>query len=459
MKQGKYPPAFALYEYRVSPEHIRFIRAALDEGDYALARELVSGLHPADIADIIEQFPAGERESFIQALRPNFDPEILVELDEYVREEVIKFLSTDELTAAILELPSDDAVTIYDDLDKEKQSQILEKIPEDERQTLEISMDYPESSAGRLMQREITTIPFTWDIQQVIDYFKLVKEIAEDLNQIYIVDDQLRPIGVISLVTLLQSPTDKPVEEVMQRELITVPVTMDQDDVAYYFHQYNLMSVPVIGDNGEIVGMITSNQIIHVIQEEATEDFMLLGRVSDTTLNKPVIELSLSRLRWLIVTFINTLLASSVISHFEVVIEKIVALAVLMPIVASMGGNSGMQVVTVTVRALAQRDLREGLITRTILKEVSISFINSLILAILLSSITIFWYNDTILGVILGTALVFNMLWSALAGTVFPLLLDKLGFDPAIGAGPLLTTTTDVLGFSAFLGLAKIFLF
>lgn len=459
MDQDKHPPAYSLYDYSVSEELVKHLKNALEDREYKLAGELVSGLHPADIADIIEQLPALLREDFIEALRPNFDPEILVELDDYIREEVVKLLSNEELAAAILELPSDDAVAIYDDLDEEQQHHVLENIPEDDRQNLESSLDYPESSAGRLMQREITTVPFTWAVAQIIDYFRLTEDVANDLNEIYIVDNQSHLIGVISLVKLLQTPPDSPIKEVMRREFITVPPTMDQGDVAYYFHQYNLLSIPVVAPAGEVVGMITSNQMIDVIKEEAAEDFMLLGRVSDSTFSRPVLEISLNRLRWLIVTFINTLIASSVISHFEPVIEKIVALAVLMPIVASMGGNSGMQVVTVTVRALAQRNLRKGLVIKTILKEIGVSFINSIFLATMLSSIAIFWYHDLTLGLILGAALVFNMVWSALAGTLFPLALDRLGFDPAIGAGPLLTTTTDILGFSAFLGLATIFLF
>lgn len=459
MKHVPPPSTNAAYDYTLSPEHIRLIRDALQESDGQQVWELISGLHAADVADIIEQLSQNQRAQFVDILRPNFDPEILAELDEYVREEVAHLLTSRELASAITHLQSDDAIAVYDDLDQELQQRVLENIPESDRKSLVSSLEYEEESAGRLMLREMVVVPSFWTLGQIIDSFEAATDIPEDLSQVFIVDVANRPIGLLSLSRLLQLSRRILVDEVMERDLKIIPVSMSQEDVAFYFRQYSLSVVPVVEEDGQLVGIITANQIINVIQVEAEKDIMGLGRVSEPTFTRPVVELSLNRLRWLIVTFINTLLASTVISHFEVAIQKIVALAVLMPIVASMGGNSGMQAVTVTVRALAQRDLRKGQVFRILFKEMGIALMNSFILAGLLSIIAIVWYHDLRLGLVLGAALMFNMLWSGLAGTLFPVILDRLGFDPAIGSGPLLTTTTDVLGFSVFLGLATIFLF
>lgn len=447
------------YNYSISSEHIKLVRNALHLNDDQMVRDLISGLHAADVADIIEQLPHAQRIHFVDLLRPDFDPEILVELDEYIREEVVHLLTSKELASAITNLQSDDAVAVYDDLDRDLQQQVLADISESDRQSLQSSLDYADESAGRLMLREMIVAPHTWTVGQVIDSFENTQDLPEELSQVFIVDKINCPIGSLSLCRLLQLPRRTPVDQVMEIDLKIVPVSMTQEDLAFYFQQYTLVAVPVVEAGGQLVGMITASQMISVIQAEAEKDLMGLGRVSEPTFAKPVIELSLKRLRWLIVTFLNTLLASSVIAHFEGQIQQIVALAVLMPIVASMGGNSGMQAVTVTVRALAQRDLRKGQVFQAVYKEIGISFINSFILAGLLSFIVTIVYKDATLGFILGVALMFNMVWSGVAGTLFPVILDRLGFDPAIGSGPLLTTTTDVLGFSVFLGLATIFLF
>ncbi|WP_032112161.1 magnesium transporter [Candidatus Paracaedibacter symbiosus] len=447
------------YNYSVSSEHIKLVRGALQAGDEKFVQELISGLHAADVADIIEQLSHSQRVQFVGVLRPHFDPEILMKLDEYIREEIVHLLSSKEIASVITQLQSDEAVTLYDELDSDIQQRVLADISELDRKSIEFYLDYEEESAGRLMQREMVAVASHLTLGQIIDSFEGGEDLAEGLSQVIVVNEKNQPIGSLSLSRLLQLSRRKIIADVMDRDIKIIPVTMKQEEVAFYFRQYTLTSVPVVEAEGNLVGIITATQIIDVIQDEAEKDLMQLGRVSEPTFSKPIVELSLNRLRWLIVTFINTLLASTVISHFETEIQKIVALAVLMPIVASMGGNSGMQVVTVTVRALAQRDLRKGQVFSTLLKEMGISLLNSFILAGVLSFITTCWYHDMTLGLILGGALMFNMLWSGLAGTLFPVILDRLGFDPAIGSGPLLTTTTDVLGFSVFLGLATIFLF
>ena len=300
------------YDYSISSEHIKQVRNALQLNDDQMVLDLIAGLHAADVADIIEQLPQAQRAHFIELLRPDFDPEILVELDEYIRDEVVHLLTSKELASAITNLQSDDAVAVYDDLDHELQQQVLADISEFDRQALESSLDYEDESAGRLMLREMIVVPDMWTIGQIIDSFENTEELPEELSQVFIVDEKNHPIGSVSLCRLLQLPRRTRVDSIMERDLKIIPVSMSQEDLAFYFQQYSLTAVPVVETEGQLVGMITASQMISVIQAEAEKDLMGLGRVSEPTFAKPVVELSLKRLRWLIVTFFNTLLASTV---------------------------------------------------------------------------------------------------------------------------------------------------
>ncbi|WP_119462801.1 magnesium transporter [Rhodospirillaceae bacterium SYSU D60014] len=445
--------------YGVSSECVRATRDALETEDAARVQELIEPLHPADLADLLERLSSDERERFIAATRHRIEPETLSHLDERVREEVIELLGPQRIAAALSELDSDDAVDLLEDLDEESKRRILESIPAEERAILEEGLTYPEDSAGRMMQRELVAVPSFWTVGQTIDFLRASHQLPDDFYDLFIVDPAFRPLGAVPLSRVIRARRAVKLADLMETDLRTVPVTMDQEAVAHLFRQYGLVSAPVVSESGRLVGVITVDDVVHVIDEEAEEDLMGLGGVGETDFHAPATETAWRRLRWLLVTLVNTVIASIVISQFEATIEAIVAVAVLMPIVAAMGGNAGMQVVTVTVRALATRDMSpKGNVWRPIAKELFVAMMNATVFAAIMGSIAALWFASIPLGIVLGAAMIFNMLWAGLAGTVIPVVLARLGMDPAVSAGPFLTTTTDVLGFFVFLGLATLFL-
>jgi magnesium transporter len=445
-------------DYGVSRDVFKHIQAALSENDGDLVRYIINPLHPADVADIIEDLPASERRRFIEVVRGVLDPEVLAELEDNVREQVLDQLSAEELAAAITDLESDDAAFILDDLNDEQQRQILEVIPVEDRLPLEQTLSYGEHTAGRLMQREVVMAPLDWTLGQVIHSLEKHTNLPENFYEIFVVDENGVPKGSLSLSKILRYPRLTPVLEVMETDIKIVPVTMDQEEVAYLFRQYRLYSAPVVESDGVLMGMITLDDVVNVIEEEAGADILNMGGVSEENYHSTLTETCVSRLRWLVVTSINCLIASSVISHFESALANHLVLAFLMPIVASMGGNAGMQVVTVTVRALSTHHLKDGQLWGVLHREMAVALLVGTVLAMTLASITIAWFGNWTVGAILGGALLANILWSGFAGTMIPYILNRLRMDPAISAGPLLTTTTDVLGFALFLGLATLFL-
>lgn len=445
-------------EYGVSQDIFKHLKEALAQNDADLVRYIIHPLHPADVADIIEDLSAQERRQFIEIIRGELDPEVLTELDDNIRELVLEQLSTEELAAAITDLDTDDAAYILDNMDDEHQRQILDVMTVEERVSLEKTLSYPEYTAGRLMQQAVVTGSIHWTLGQIVNSLEKYEDLPNNFHEIYLLDDFGAPKGSIALSQILRHPRRTVASDIMDKELIIFPVTMEQEEVAYLFRQYGLYSAPVIESDGHLVGMITIDDVVDIIEEEAGSEILKMGGVSEETYHGTVIETCISRFRWLLVTFINSLIASSVISHFEPALEKIVVLAFLMPIVASMGGNVGMQVVTVTVRALTTHHLKRGQLFATLRHELSVALIVGTALSIILSSLVIMWFGDWQIGVILGTALVTNILWAGFAGTLVPYLLNHFHMDPAISAGPLLTTTTDVIGFSLFLGLATFFL-
>jgi magnesium transporter len=308
------------------------------------------------------------------------------------------------------------------------------------------------------MQRDLCAVPEHWNIGQVIDYLRSTRDLPDDFWEVFVVNPSHHPVGTCKLSLILRMPRKTLVSDVMQREQTLIPVDMDQEDVALRFQKYALVSAAVVDDSGRLVGMITVDDVVDVIQEEAEEDMLRLQRVSDTGIHEPFHVIARGRVQWLVVTLINTILAALVISQFQKTIESLVALAVLMPIVAAMGGNAGMQVVTVTVRALAMKELQPGTVMRVVLKEILVAAGNGIIFALIMGTIAGLWFGDWRLSLVLAAAMLFNMMWSGIAGTMIPLTLARLGIDPAIAAGPFLTTTTDVLGFFLFLGLATVFL-
>lgn len=437
---------------------VPFIEDALEEDDASKVLDLVQGLHASEVAKLIQYLSGMRRAKLIQYLRPTLDPEILTFLDDTVRDDVLSFFNTSELAAAVSDLESDDAFLVIEDLDVDQQHEILQSISLEDRAILEEVLGYPEDSAGRLMQREVVTVPSFWTVGQTLDYIAGNEGLPDIFYDVFVADPRHHPLGVVPVNKLLKTTRTTTILEVTNTDIRKIPVTLDQEEVALVFRQYSLVSAPVVDKNGRMVGMITVDDVVRVIDEEAAEDIMHLAGISESDFYAPVLFTSFSRIQWLLITLINTLLASAVIFQFQLTLEKKVALAVLMPIVAAMGGNSGMQVVTVTVRALATRELGTVNMLRTILKEVSVAALNGSIFALILGSIAALWFHDGALGCVLASALVFNMLWAGFAGTMLPILISRLGMDPALSAGPLLTTTTDVLGFAVFLGLSTLFL-
>lgn len=445
--------------YGVSQETIRALEEALEGGEKSRVESLLKPLHTADIAVVIEYLSPYLRYQLIEILRPKFDPAILTELDETVRDEIVEQLGTHEIAEAISGLKSDDAVALIEDLDEEQQKEILQSIPVGERVILEEVLNYPENSAARLMQREVVCVPSFWTVTETLHYIEKEKKLPEKFYDLFVVDPKHIPIGGVPLSHLLRQPPSTKIGDMMLTDIKPIPVLMDQEEVALLFRKYGLVSAPVVDEGGRIVGMITVDDVVDVIEEEAEEDIMFLARVTESDFYEPLLSTSYSRIRWLVITLLNTLMAATVISQFQHTIHEMVALAVLMPITAAMSGNAGIQVLTVTIRALATRELGGANMRRAIWKEIFVGLINGIVFGGIMGSIAAFWFSDPALGMVLGAALILNMVWAALGGVLLPILIDKMRMDPAISAGPFLTTTTDLLGFATFLGLARLFLF
>lgn len=442
----------------LSVELVFAVQEALEEERVAQVEELVRELHEADAADLLESLNREERKLLVELLGATFDPEILPYLDASVREEVIEWLGPTGLARAVSELDSDDAVEVFEDLDEDFQHRIMSQLPQAHRIVLEEGLSYPEDSAGRLMQREFVVVPSAWTVGETIDYMRAAKDLPDDFYDIYIVNPKHHPIGFLPLSRIMRTRRHVRLTEFMESDMKVIPLTMDQEDVAYLFRQYGLVSAPVVDEPGRLLGVITVDDVVHIIDEEAGDDIMKLGGVSEPDLYSAVLDTTKSRFAWLVVNLLTAILASAVIGLFDATIEQIVALAVLMPIVASMGGNAGTQTLTVAVRSLAMKDLTEANATRFIGKELLIGSINGVLFAILAGGVTWLWFESLALGVVIAAAMVINMVVAGLSGTLIPLGLEKVGVDPAIASSVFLTTVTDVIGFFAFLGLAAAFL-
>jgi magnesium transporter len=440
------------------PEMVRAVAAALDAGDDAATDALIAKLHYADLADLVEQLSADRRARLIERIRPRFDPEILPELDDSVRDEVVAQLGAGTVARAITRIDSDDALYVLDRLDEPLQRQVLQAIPEALRSVVEEHLAFPEDSAGRLMQRDFVAVPMFWTVGQTIDFMRESEGLPQDFYDIFVVDPRHRPVGTVALSRVLRTKRPVHMSEIMETHVITVPAAMDQEEVAYVFRQQDLVSAPVVDDSGRLIGVITIDDVVDVIDEEAEEDLMRLGGVREDDLNAPVVETGTRRFPWLFVNLGTAILASAVISLFEPVIAQIVVLAVLMPIVASMGGNAGTQTLTVAVRALAMKELTPANARRVIRKEMAVGLFNGLLFAAVVGVVAWLWSHDPHIGLVMGAAMVVNLVAAGLAGASIPLGLAALGIDPAIASGVFLTTVTDVVGFFAFLGFATWFL-
>jgi magnesium transporter len=448
------PNAFRDAEGHLSPEWIERLRAHLAAGEEHDVAEMMEPLHAADAGDVLEAIAADERVRLVQMLGDKFDYLALTQVDDSVRSELIEELPAEDVARGVSTLDSDDAVYILEDIDSEDREEILAQMPAFERLSLKRSLDFPEDSAGRRMQTEFIAIPPFWTVGQTIDYLRAEKDLPDEFFQLYVVDPGYRVLGTIPLDKFLRSKRQVRVEDLMNDTVLTVEAKADQEEAARTFERYDLVEVGVVDENQRLVGVLTVDDMVDVIHEEATEDIKLLGGVGDEEISDSVFRAVRSRAPWLVVNLITAMLASFVISLFDASIEQMVALAALMPIVASMGGNAGTQTMTVTVRALATRDLDRGRVRRLILREVSGGFLNGCIFAVLIGAVTATRYVNPGLGVVIGMAMIINMIAAGSAGILIPLTLNRLKIDPAIASSVFVTTVTDVVGFFAFLGLA-----
>ena len=440
----------------------------LVSGDEAGVRTLMAELHPADAADLLERLGADERARVVEILRSDFDSEILSELDETVRDHVVECLGVENVAAVIVGMDSDDALEVVEELDEDEQQQVLDAIPVGDRTLIEEGLSYPEDSAGRLMQREVVTIPTFWNVGETIDFLRKSadrddgegeNELPTQFYDLFVVDPSHKPVGTIPLSRILRTRRPVSVTDIMETEMKLLPVTTDQEDVAFVFRQRDLVSAPVVDDGGRLVGAVTIDDVVDVIDEEHEEDIMLLGGVKEDDLYDATLDTTRARFMWLLINLGTAILASIVIGLFDATLEQMVALAVLMPIVASMGGNAGTQSLTVAVRALAMKELTSTNAVRVIGKEALVGVFNGVLFAVLIVIVVWLWFGSVGLGVVIGLAMIVNMFVAGLAGTTIPLALDRMGIDPAVASSVFLTTLTDVVGFFVFLGLAALLLF
>jgi magnesium transporter len=441
---------------------VEAVVAALGEGRLETARQLVEDLHHADAADLLERLGTEERVLLVRTVGPGFDPEVLTELDETVLDEVVDELGMEYVAAAVAELESDDAVGVVEELDADERREILDAIPAEERSLIEAGLAYPEDSAGRLMQRELVSVPNVWNVGETIDFMRASADddaLPEVFYDIFVVDPRHHPVGSIPLSRLLRTRRPVAVTEIMETEMKVIGADTDQEDVAFVFGQRDLVSAPVVDAHGRLVGAITIDDVVDVIHEEHEEDIMRLGGVSEDDLYAAAADTTRARFSWLLINLGTAVLASLVIGLFEATIEQMVALAVLMPIVASMGGNAGTQSLTVAVRALATRELTATNAARVIGKELLVGGFNGVVFAVLSGAVAWVWFADPAIGAVIAMAMIVNMAVAGLAGSAIPILLERAGADPAVASGVFLTTITDVVGFFAFLGLAAWLLF
>ena len=439
-------------------DFLHAVEAALEAGDTKTVRELTLDLHEADLADLIQLLRPDQREPLITMLGRDFNAAALSELDEGVRDQVLEAMPKEAVAEALQQLDSDEAVYVIEDLDKQDQTDILAKLPSIERAAIERSLEYPEDSAGRIMQTDLIAVPPFWSVGQTIDYMRDAEDLPDRFYELFVVDPAYHLLGSVALNHLLRSKRPVTIDSITDRDVHPIAVEADQEAVAREFERYSLTSAPVIDDDGRLVGVITADDVVEVVQEEASEDILRMGGVAGESVSDSVWQTTTHRFAWLLANLVTAILASLVISLFEASIEQMVALAVLMPIVASMGGNAGTQTMTVAVRALATQDLGPVNATRVILRESAVGVLNGLVFAAIMAAIAFFWFGSGPLGLVIGLAMIVNLFAAAVAGILIPLGLEELGLDPAIASGVFVTTVTDVVGFFAFLGLAALWL-
>ena len=442
--------------YTLNPRTVAAALHAVEVDDRQQLIDLMEPLHAADIADILEQINPAERRRLIQLYDREFDGDILSELDEGIREEIISILRPDVLAEAVRDLESDDIVDLVEDLDESQQEAILDQLEDADRVAVEQSLSYPEYSAGRLMQRETVFAPEHWTVGEVIDFLRNDEDLPDQFYHVILVDPKMRPVGNVTLGKLMSSRRSVAMKDITEEVFQVIPVTQPESEVAYAFNQYHLISAPVVDQDDRLVGVITIDDAMIVLDEEHEEDILRLAGVSDeSSISDRVMETARGRATWLFVNLLTAILASLVIELFSGAIDQMVALAVLMPIVASMGGNAGTQTMTVAVRAIATKDLTAQNALRVIRREISVGAINGVLFGFIMAVLAGAWFGVPMLAVVIGVAMVLTQIAAALGGIAIPMVLDRAGIDPALASGPFVTTVTDVVGFFAFLGLAS----
>jgi magnesium transporter len=444
-------------ETRLRPEFVDRVLDAVDAGDDETARKLVAPLHPADVADLIELAARDEREGLVKALAGIISPDVLAEMNDFVREGLLDEMEPQQVADIAGQLETDDAVALIEDLDRDDQQAVLERMEPDDRAAVEEALGYPEESAGRLMQRDLCAVPEHWTVGQVIDYVRSTEDLPDDFWEVFVVSPDHHPVGTCKLSLILRTPRTTSVGDIMQREQTLIPVDMDQEDVALRFQKYALVSAAVIDEEGRLVGMITVDDVVHIIQEEAGEDVLRLSQAGDGDINEPLRLTIRSRMWWLFINLGTEILSVFVIGFYQDLIAKLVVLAMLMPVITGMGGNAATQTMAVTVRALATGQLTSSNSWRMILREWWIATANGWGLGlIMLIGIQLF-YHDWGLSLVTLLAMILNSLNAGLSGVLIPIGLNKLKIDPAVVSTIFVTTMTDTLGFFFFLGLAASF--
>ena len=436
-------------------EFISTFSEKIESGNVQFINQTLKDLHQADVANLIENLNPDTRVKLIELESFSIEPEIFVELNESIQGEVLKLLSIDSIIKIIKRLESDDAIKVLENLEKQSKEKILEKLPPKDKFLLEEGLSFPEDSAARIMQREFTAVPSNWTVGQTIDYLRETKDLPKEFLEIFIVDNDFKPIGTVPSSRVLRTPRELKMNSIMSEMPVLISVNMDQEEVGHAFENYNLVSAGVVNKDNKLVGMITADDVVTVVQEEAEEDVLRLAGVGDEEITDSVMLKTKRRFNWLLLNLFTALLATWVISFFGASIEQMVALAFLMPIVASMGGNAGMQTLAVTIRAIATKELSKSNFNRVVGKEFLIGILNGIIFAIITAAIVQFWFKEVNLSLLIGISMILNMIVAGLFGILVPVSLKKFNIDPALASSVFVTTITDVIGFLSFLGLGS----
>ena len=438
-------------------EFINTFSEKIENANIEFINQTLKDLHEADVANLIENLNPNTRIKLIELESFNINPEIFIELNESIQGEVLQLLSIDSIIKIIKRLESDNAIKILENLEKKTKDKVLDKLPPKDKFLLEEGLSYPEDSAARIMQREFTAVPSNWTVGQTIDYLREDKDLPEEFLEIFIVDNDFKPIGTVPSSRVLRTSRDSKMNSIMIEMPVLISANMDQEEVGLTFENYNLVSAGVVNKDNKLVGMITADDVVTVVQEEAEEDVLRLAGVGDEEITDSVMLKTKRRFNWLLLNLFTALLATWVISNFGASIEQMVALAFLMPIVASMGGNAGMQTLAVTIRAIATKELSKNNFNRVVGKEFLIGILNGIIFAIITGVIVQIWFKQYNLSLLIGVSMILNMIVAGLFGILVPVSLKKMNIDPALASSVFVTTITDVIGFLSFLGLGSIY--